>query len=168
MPKNRGFTLVELLVVIFIIAILSTIGFVMYGTVQKSARIAKRIEDLKVIQTALELYYSVNKAYPSTGTTEPPPWAAVPAALVPTYMPAIPSDPSNGSYFYASLNGVDYKLRASGATEVVSNDYASQRNLLDPARDGGTSCYLVDGTAYIAWAIYSSNTNSSTNNPACW
>jgi len=54
-----GFTLLEMLVVIGIIAILIGIGTVSYSTAQKKARDAKRKQDLNAIQNALEQYYSV-------------------------------------------------------------------------------------------------------------
>src|ERR1035437_10377472 len=56
-PKSgAGFTLVELMVVISIIAILSMIGLTIYTSAQKSARDGKRRADLLTIQTALEQY----------------------------------------------------------------------------------------------------------------
>lgn len=62
--KSKGFTLIELLVVISIIAILSTIGFIMYQGVQKKSRDARRKADLAQIKTYLELYYNDNHQYP--------------------------------------------------------------------------------------------------------
>lgn len=54
----RGFTLVELMVVITIIAILSVIGVTVFSGVQKSARDAARRGDINALATALELNYS--------------------------------------------------------------------------------------------------------------
>lgn len=67
---KKSFTLLEMLVVIGIIAILVTIGFASYSTVQKKARDSKRQGDLKAFQSAIEQCYSVNSfTYPSiTGT----------------------------------------------------------------------------------------------------
>lgn len=59
-----GFTLIELMVVITIIAILSTVGIVYYGNFLKNSRDAKRLSDLKFIQSALEDYHADNLAYP--------------------------------------------------------------------------------------------------------
>lgn len=69
---RKSFTLLEMLVVIGIIAILVTIGFASYSTVQKKARDAKRQGDLKAAQQVMEQCYSINSfTYPviyGTGT----------------------------------------------------------------------------------------------------
>lgn len=176
--NKKGFTLVELLVVITIIAILASIGLVMYSGVQKSGRIAKRIGDLKAIQTALELYHSRNGSYPATCSTgvgcvnfqsECSQFGGftsdkVIPGLIPTYMVAFPKDPSmqqpdKGCYAYTS-DGANYKLMDHYIPDFDANrsdptGYLSQRNLIDPLRDGGTLCGIVDGTAPWAWAVYS-------------
>ncbi len=70
--KNKfqasGFTLLELLVVITIIAILAAIGLGNYTRTLSRGRDAKRRADLKAIQNALEQYYvNHNNTYPSDG-----------------------------------------------------------------------------------------------------
>lgn len=56
MSKNKaGFTLVELLVVITIIAILSVVGMTVFGSVQQRARDARRRGDIDAIAKALEV-----------------------------------------------------------------------------------------------------------------
>ncbi|HOY61337.1 MAG TPA: type II secretion system protein [Candidatus Woesebacteria bacterium] len=62
-----AFTLFELLVSISIIGILIAVASLSYGTAQKKARDARRIEDLNAIQKAMEMYYSqYNYSYPSS------------------------------------------------------------------------------------------------------
>ena len=56
---HKGFTLLEMLVVIGIIAVLIGMGAVSYSTAQRKARDAKRKSDLKAIQNSLEQYYSI-------------------------------------------------------------------------------------------------------------
>ncbi len=58
MKKKKGFTLVELLVVIAIIGLLSTLAFVSLNAARGKARDAKRVSDVKQIQSALELWYN--------------------------------------------------------------------------------------------------------------
>ncbi len=67
---KKGFTLLEMLVVIGIIAILVSLGFASYSTVQKKARDAKRQGDLKAAQQIMEQCYSVNSfQYPTISGT---------------------------------------------------------------------------------------------------
>ncbi|NTU46942.1 type II secretion system protein [Candidatus Roizmanbacteria bacterium] len=57
--RKNGFTLLEMLVVIGIIAVLIGMGAVAYSAAQKKARDAKRKGDLHAIQSAMEQYYSL-------------------------------------------------------------------------------------------------------------
>lgn len=134
--KIKGFTLVELLIVVLVISILSgvTLGVLNSKGVKAKARDSQRIADLKKIQTALELYFSDNRTYPPTTG-----WATVSLgliALAPSYMNVLPVDPvndaSNGdicngvseyAYGYYSATGTNYYL---GATmEVDTSDESS-------------------------------------------
>ncbi|MFH0856720.1 MAG: prepilin-type N-terminal cleavage/methylation domain-containing protein, partial [bacterium] len=67
--NRKGFTLIELLVVIAIIGLLSTLAVVSLNTARAKARDARRISDVKQIQTALELYYNDKGAYPVRATS---------------------------------------------------------------------------------------------------
>ena len=67
-PAKKGFTLIELMVVILIIAILGAIGLVSFSEANKSARDAKRKTDIESTKQALLLYKQENAGYPSSGT----------------------------------------------------------------------------------------------------
>ena len=70
LKNKKAFTRVELLVVIAIIAILATLAIVALQQARKSARDAKRIADIRQMQTALELYFNDWGQYPdSLGTS---------------------------------------------------------------------------------------------------
>lgn len=62
--KQKGFTLIELLVVIAIIGLLSTLAVVALNSARMKSRDARRLSDVKQIQTALELYYNDQGEYP--------------------------------------------------------------------------------------------------------
>jgi len=62
---KKGFTLVELLVVISIIALLSTIATVSLGSARAKARDTTRIATMKQLSTALEQYYADQGGYPA-------------------------------------------------------------------------------------------------------
>lgn len=64
--KQKGFTIIELLIVIVVIGILATITAIALGGANERARDAKRESDAKSLQTALEAYYTVgNSNYPT-------------------------------------------------------------------------------------------------------
>jgi len=64
--NKKGFTLVELLIVMAIIAILAVGSFASYNGVRASARDSRRKTDLENIRGALEQYNADAKQYPST------------------------------------------------------------------------------------------------------
>lgn len=66
MRKQVGFTIVELLVVIVVIAILAAITIVAYNGIQQRSRDAIRVSDLKGVQKALELFNVDQGRYPAT------------------------------------------------------------------------------------------------------
>ncbi len=59
-PKQKGFTIVELLIVIVVIAILATITVVAFNGINSKARDAVRAQDMVTIKKALMAYDAVN------------------------------------------------------------------------------------------------------------
>ncbi len=98
MNSARGFTLVELLVVISIISILSIIGITIFTGVQKGARDAKRKEDLDAITKVLEVHYGDGTCPPNNYC---PPY--------PDYFAGggVPKDPLGGNYIYDGSSTTD-------------------------------------------------------------
>jgi prepilin-type N-terminal cleavage/methylation domain-containing protein len=115
MKTKRGFTLLELLVVIGIIAILLGFAAVSFAAAQKKARDARRREDLKSIQNALEQYYAENSfVYP------------VDCSDASTYISggSWPQDPVAGSSYTEACAAASYTVTATleqGGTFSVSN-----------------------------------------------
>ena len=123
--NDRGFTIVELLVVIVVIAILVALTLPNLFGLQRRARDDDRKNDLKNIQSALETYYSDNNVYPDAM-----------ADLVPDYMQAVPDDPQGVGYTYAPT--------PAGCTDACTS-FALTANLEndnDPQADGSGN-YVV-------------------------
>lgn len=65
-PRIRGFTIVELLIVIVVIAILAAITIVSYNGIQARALDARRASDMNTIKKKLEIFYADKGYYPSS------------------------------------------------------------------------------------------------------
>lgn len=107
--KKYGFSLIEILVVIAILGVLAGGLIVLIdpiGQNQKS-KDARRISDLKQIQTGLELYRSDEGSYP------PNSWINGNSLSIGVidYIKTIPKDPKGGNYNY-NLSGSSYNLYA--------------------------------------------------------
>lgn len=95
MKIKKAFTLIELMVVVTIILIISSIIFVSFENAQKKSRDAKRKSDLTTIQTALEMYYRENGEYPYSATATATANRFDPASQLTTYLSSYPKDPKN-------------------------------------------------------------------------
>ena len=62
----RGFTLIEVLIVIAIIAILAAIAIPLYSNMREKAQIAVAISGVKVIEQAANLYFIDKGDYPNS------------------------------------------------------------------------------------------------------
>ena len=105
--RKRGFTLIELLVVVAIIGVLASIVIGSFSGSRERARDAVRISDLQQLSLNMALYRDANGTYPGDLSD-----------LVPTFIPAVPSDPQNNAYSYNS-NGSRYVLKT--VLEQASN-----------------------------------------------
>ncbi len=98
---KKGYTLFELLVTISIIAILTALVTVSYGSVQKKARDSRRIQDMESIRKAQEQWYLMNNSTYRAGCSSGTQWVDTNGTMVFVF----PSDPKNVSpYLYNSAS----------------------------------------------------------------
>ena len=150
--KNKGFTLVELMVVIAIIAILTGILLTEFNPAKSKARDAKRVSDLNQVQLALELYYDRCKEYPATVPLNandyngcPP---TTPQINFATYVGNIPTAPAPGSYDYATNGSSDPSDYVLHVTLENSNSVAQdgRQNISDINNFASGNTFTCDTT----------------------
>jgi prepilin-type N-terminal cleavage/methylation domain-containing protein len=118
---SRGFTLIEILIVVAIIAILASVVLVGLGPTQQAGRDSRRLSDLSETQNGLELYYNKCGYYP--GTAAPTScgtysannsWSGMSTALTGSAIGIsnVPNDPSAGKTY-------QYGTDAAGDTYVI-------------------------------------------------
>ena len=119
--SRKGFTLIEMLIVIAIIGILASIVLVGLGPIQRRGRDSRRQADLRQVQNALELYYNKCGHYPGGESCDDgigsPDWEDMSNALTGAGIGVnkIPTDPSPATpYVYATNDtGSGYVLMAT-------------------------------------------------------
>jgi type II secretion system protein G len=113
--KNKGFSLVELLIVILVLAVLTGIAIPTYSLITARARETATESEMTNIAKALELYSSDMQAYPVSGE--------YPDALADNdYMKAVPSlDAWESQYSYNSDDGTSYTLNSKGMDRIGGN-----------------------------------------------
>ncbi len=72
--KQKGFTVIELLIVIIAVGILGAIVISTYSGIKVKENNSTRQSDIKDIQTQLEAFYSQNGYYPSLNDINNPAW----------------------------------------------------------------------------------------------
>jgi prepilin-type N-terminal cleavage/methylation domain-containing protein len=173
MNKKQGFTLIELMVVMALLAILLGIGAGAFVSSLKKGRDNTRKANLRAITSALEMYYNDKGKYPvgdsagmikGCGTDaertvcpaangafqDETPTPPSPPTL---YMAKLPTDPvSSLKYYYVSA-GASYQIYAH--LENSQDPQCLQSNCLNPTVPGGVSC----GTSVACnYGISSGNT----------
>ncbi len=140
---KKGFTILELLVVIMVISILIGIALPRFKGMQDEGNIAKAKGELRTLQVALESYYIHNaNAYP-TGL-------ATLTAATPAILTTIPNDPFNsaavataygyvragtGSKFYVIFSG---GINATCVASFTASNVVSETD---------TSCIYVSNAS---------------------
>lgn len=102
---KKGFTLIELITVVAIIALLSTFVVASLSSSRQKSRDAQRIQAMKQVQNALELYRSDNNSYPDVSVSGASFKSTLEGYLSPEHIDGIIDDPSNlDRAYYGTLS----------------------------------------------------------------
>ncbi|MFH1346887.1 MAG: prepilin-type N-terminal cleavage/methylation domain-containing protein [Spirochaetota bacterium] len=120
MKKNKGFTLIEILIVIAIIGLLSSVVLVGLGSFRARGRDARRIADLRSVQNSLEIYYVKNNSYPVVSNWTDLRNTLIGAGIGVSVVPNDPLSVSGPTYYYGySSDKQSYVMSAT--LEDVNN-----------------------------------------------
>ncbi|MEI7689780.1 MAG: prepilin-type N-terminal cleavage/methylation domain-containing protein [Candidatus Saccharibacteria bacterium] len=129
--KSKGFTIVELLVVIVVIGILAAITIVSYTGITKTANINANKANADVVRSAASAFYAEKGSYPATAATS--------AAVITNFNAGNYSKLATGvtvtNVTVTDFGAVSYRVN-SGGTGICVGYW-----------DGTVSAYIYAGTA---------------------
>ena len=140
--KSRGFTLIEILIVIAMIAILTTIIIAYLSAAKTRGRDAKRIADIKQMEQLLEVYFSSCYAYPnslSQLTTD---------CSGNTIIVAVPKDPKGTQYSYYVTNNSPVHYHVCATLELSASGTGKSGQSNTTSGISGDQCNGVNGNVY--------------------
>ena len=123
-----GFTLIEVLIVMVIIAILAGVGLYMYNNSVTAAREATLKQDLFGMREAIDRYYADKNKWP----------ASLDALVTEKYIRQVPVDPTTGAPDWQTTIG-----------EPDPSNPAAEPGISDV--HSNSSQTALDGTAYAEW-----------------
>jgi prepilin-type N-terminal cleavage/methylation domain-containing protein len=159
--QKKGFTLIEILIVVAIIAILASVVLVGLGPTQQAGRDARRISDLSEVENGLELYYNKCGYYPGNSATACDPnggagYAAMATSLIGSSgfdlgISSVPVDPSNAGthvYSYGTNSGANPDSYVLGAVLENTNNsiFATYKAPSDATNDMSPTAFSCSGT----------------------
>lgn len=177
---TKGFTLVEIMVVVAIIGILATAGYINYNDSRVLARDKVRAASIKQLQLAINAYKDTFGGYPKAGCsaganqwTGPGPNGSTQdkscdnyiEGLVPDFIPALPIDPRSenepgkGFMYRTDTTQQAYKLLINQSVEEAlitsyAQDLARCQSSCGTAQCGSdpeTNTYGVYSSGALCW-----------------
>lgn len=125
MKNNKGFTLIEMLVVIAVIGILSAATLTALGPARSKAKDTKIISALNQIRAVAETLYTTAGTYPSAADMK------------------ADSNIAKSSTEIAANGGTGFEMRTNGTLDIAGSAYAAFATL-----NSSTKVYCIDSSGY--------------------
>ncbi|MEI7619994.1 MAG: FISUMP domain-containing protein [Candidatus Falkowbacteria bacterium] len=154
--KNKknifGFTLVELLLAISIIAVIASLSLLAYGSIRQKSRDTRRVKDIEQIQTALKLYFYNEGSYPTTLSFGQ---SLLGSTSSTTYMAILPNNPESKNDGVCNDQNYTYQI------SPTSTDYKVSFCLSSPVGSlkAGPKCLTSKGIIDMACDIQQCDNN---------
>lgn len=137
---QKGFTIVELLIVIVVIGILAALVLNTFSGVQRRARDTERQTDVNSIATQLEVYYNDNGGYPVlTGQLNSDTWAKTNLKGIDTNALHAPGSTANSMAATADSTHYGYATFASDGTTACTTAPCAKFTLTWIKEDDGST-----------------------------
>jgi prepilin-type N-terminal cleavage/methylation domain-containing protein len=145
--NSKGFTIVELLIVIVVIGILALLVITTYSGIQAKARNSKRQTDIQSLQTQLEAFFSQNGYYPSLADVNSASWLSSNMKSLDQGALTDPSNPTASKTLVASptAKSYAYEVTDSSGNSCASDDTTCAKYTLTATYEGtfnGQSTYV--------------------------
>lgn len=124
----HGFTIIELLIVLVVIGILSTLVITTYSGVQSKNRNNDRQATIDTLQGQLETYYAQNNMYPTLGNVNSAEWRKA-------NLKGLPNDALKDPSWDKDNKSCTFNNEPTASTEPADNCYAYQVTTAD-----GSAC----------------------------
>ncbi len=149
MRKKSGFSLVEMVVVIGIIGLLTTLVFASFSNAKAKSRDQRRISDIANFQLTLEQFYNKNKSYPKL----------LSELVTGGFISSIPKSPTGQTYNYFPMS------YTNGDTTICTSyqiwiDLEKMSDLASSTRKGFNSL-LLSGTKFTKCEATATGVNAS-------
>ncbi len=148
MKRTRGFTLIELMITVAIVAILAGVAVPAYEKYVTRSKLSSAFSGLTAINLAMQQYYQDNRSYldvTSSSTPDPYPCATANLPSSEYFSFTCTTSSSNANAFTATAIGTSSDLTAGQALTYTINQDGTRATSKVP------SGWVLPGTASTCW-----------------